>query len=191
MLLKTFTLQYLVNRDKYNKMNTNQIQRTLHHYYWFDPSRLDLSTEFANPQGRAYILRQKQPFSIERAKSVVFNVDEIATSGGDFMRCGGDFAIFEIWGTTSVIETYSDVELIPIKLYLCFEIKGFDALSSPRFRNIYDCCEIQLAVCYKMCISCFLVSSSLLLYITLDKAVLCSSDLRKCITEQFTRKGVA
>jgi len=91
------------------------------------------STELANPQGSAYILRQKQPYSIERAKSVVFNVDEIATSGGDLMRCRGDFAIFEILGAISVIETYSDVELIPIKLYLCFEIKAFDALSSPCF----------------------------------------------------------
>ena len=33
---------------------------------------------------------------------MVFNVGEIAPPGGDFIRCGGDIVIYEIWEAISV-----------------------------------------------------------------------------------------
>jgi len=40
--------------------------------------------------------------NIQDLRAVIFNVGEIAPPAGDFMRCGGDFVICEIWGATSV-----------------------------------------------------------------------------------------
>jgi len=42
---------------------------------------------------------EKQPVTLsDYLMPVIFNVGEIATQGGDFMRCGGDFVIYVIWG---------------------------------------------------------------------------------------------
>jgi len=57
------------------------------------------------------------------------------------MPCGGDFVIYEIWGRFRFpggrflqVKTYSNVELIPKKINICyFGIKAFDARSTPWF----------------------------------------------------------